>query len=68
MPIKSPCVIGMDLKRAREIVNSLAPLKVLSAEDAELVARTIAQCFAKGREQGWHSARSDMAAPSIWPA
>jgi hypothetical protein len=56
MPIRPQRVTGMDLVRAREIVRSLAPLKGLSSDDAEFVARTIAQCFAKGREQGLHSA------------
>ena len=68
MPIKPPCVTGMDLVRARKIVGSLAQLKVLSADDAEVVARTIAQCFAKGREQGWHSARAEMQTSGVLPA
>ena len=58
MPIKRHHVTGMDLVRAREIVRSLTPLKGLSSNDAEFVARTIAECFAKGREQGLYSARA----------
>jgi len=54
MPIKPPSAKGMDLVRARQIVRSLTPLKGLSSDDAEFVARTIAQCFAKGREDGLH--------------
>ena len=60
MPIKTPCVTQMDLVRARQLVCSLAPLKALSVDDAELVAREIAGCFAKGREQGWHQAWGDL--------
>jgi hypothetical protein len=52
MPMKAPHVTGMDLVRARDIVRSLAPLEGLSGADAESVAKAIAQCFAKGREQG----------------
>ena len=54
---KEPHATGMDLVRARDIVRSLPPLKGLSSGDAELVARTIALCFAKGREQGFQQAR-----------
>jgi hypothetical protein len=50
----------MDIVRARQIVRSLTPLKGLSGEDAEFVARAIAQCFAKGREKGLQSTKDDL--------
>ena len=56
MQVKRPRVTGMDLVRARQIVRSLPPLKQLSGEDAELVARAIAECFANGRKQGQEQA------------
>jgi hypothetical protein len=65
MPLEPRCITSMDLVRARNIVGSLAPLKGLSADDAEFVARTIAQCFAKGREQGWYRARADAETPGV---
>ena len=52
MPIKPPPVTEMDLRRARQIVRSLAPLKGLNSDDAEIVARIIALSFAEGRQQG----------------
>ena len=53
MPIKPPpFVTEMDLVRGRQIVSSLTPLKRLSSDDAEVVARTIAQIRAEGRKQG----------------
>ena len=52
MPIKLPVVTGMDLIRARQIVSSLAPLKGLTADDAEIVARVMALSYAEGRERG----------------
>jgi hypothetical protein len=67
MPIKTPCVTQMDLVRARQLVCSLTPLKVLSVDDSELVARAMAGCFAKGREQGWHQAWADLGTPGILP-
>ena len=65
MPVKPPHVTAMDLVRARQIVQSLTPLKGLSGEDAEFVAKTIAQCFAKGREQGLQSARDALTNSAI---
>ena len=62
MPIKPPIVTEMDLVRGRQIVNSLTPLKRLSSNDAELVARTIAQIRAEGRKQGLDLARIDVEA------
>jgi hypothetical protein len=52
MPIKPPIVTEMDLRRARQIVCSLAPLKGLTSDDAEIVARIIALSFAEGRQRG----------------
>jgi hypothetical protein len=52
MPFKPPVALEMDLARAWQIVRSLAPLKRLKDEDAEIVARTIAQIRAEGRKQG----------------
>jgi hypothetical protein len=59
MPIKPSFATEMDFVRGRQIVRSLAPLKGLSGEDAEFVVRTIAQCFARGREQGLHQAKAE---------
>ena len=52
MPFKPPMVTGMDLRRARQIVSSLAPLKGLNSDDAEIVARIIALSYAEGRQRG----------------
>ena len=52
MPIKPPAVTETDLGRARQIVRSLAPLKGLTCDDAEIVARIIALSFAEGRQRG----------------
>jgi hypothetical protein len=77
MPTKPSFATEMDLKRARQIVRTLPPLKGLSADDAEFVARAIAQCFVKGREQGLHQAKAEAeelrdlvpkcSLHSIWP-
>ena len=69
MPFKPPVVTEMDLLRARKIVCALAPLKGLSPDDAEIVARTIAQSFAEGRESGLDIAKAEpaggLASPSV---
>ena len=52
MPIKPPIVTEIDLIRGRQIVRSLTPLKRLSCDDAQIVARVIAESFAEGRRQG----------------
>jgi hypothetical protein len=62
MPIKPPFFTEMDLVRGRQIVSSLTPLKRLSSDDAEVVARTIAQIRAEGRKQGWDLAKVDLEA------
>ena len=58
MPIKRPVVTEMDLQRARQIVRSL-PLKRLSSDDAEIVARAIAEGIAGGRKQGLDMAKAE---------
>ena len=62
MPIKRPIVTEMDLQRARQIVCSLMPLKQLSEDDAEVVARAIAQGIACGRKQGLEMAQAELEA------
>jgi len=62
MPIKRPIVTEMDLHRARQIVCSLLPLKRLSDDDAEIVARAIAESIAGGRKQGLEMAQVDLEA------
>jgi len=57
MTIKPVPVSEMDLTRARQIVRSLEALKALTNDDAEIVARTIAQSFAAGRRQGLEIAK-----------
>jgi hypothetical protein len=58
MPIKRPIVTEMDLQRARQIVCSLVPLKRLSDDDADIVARAIAEGIAGGRKQGLEIAKA----------
>ena len=57
MQFKPVPISQMDLKRARQIVCSLEALKGLTSDDAEFVARTIAECFAAGRKQGLEIAK-----------
>jgi hypothetical protein len=57
MPIKPVPVSEMELTRARRIVRSLEALKGLTSDDAEIVARTIAQSFVAGRRQGLEIAK-----------
>ena len=59
MPIKPPFVTEMDIVRGRQIVSLLKPHKRLSSDDAELVARAIAQVRAEGRKQGLDLTRVD---------
>ena len=69
MPFKPPVVTEMDLQRARKTVCLLTPLKGLSDDDAEIVARTIAQSFAEGRQRGLDIAKAEfeggVASPSV---
>jgi hypothetical protein len=60
MPIKPPFITEMDLARGRQIVSSLTSLKKLDSDDAELVARAIAQVRAEGRKQGLDLAGGDV--------
>ena len=62
MPIKPPIVTEMDLIRGRQIVHSLTPLKRLSCDDAQIVARAIAESFAEGRRQGLDIAMANLQA------
>jgi hypothetical protein len=62
VPIKPPVVTEMDLIRARQTVRALTPLKRLSCDDAEIVARAIAESFAEGRRQGLEIAKADVQA------
>jgi hypothetical protein len=64
MPIKPPSVTEMDLVRGRQVVRSLMPLKRLSCDDAQIVARAIAECFAEGRRQGVDIAMANLEAYS----
>jgi hypothetical protein len=62
MPFKPPIVTEMDLVRGRQIVRSLMPLKRLSCDDAQIVARAIAESFAEGRKQGFDLAKDNLQA------
>ena len=62
MPIKPPSVTEMDLIRGRQIVRSLSPLKRLSCDEAQIVARAIAESFAEGRRQGLDIAMANLQA------
>lgn len=62
MPIKPCAVMERDLIRARQIVRSLAALKRLSCDDAEIVVRVIAESFAEGRKQGLDLAKDGLEA------
>jgi hypothetical protein len=64
VPIKPPIITEMDLIRARQIVRALAPLKRLSCDDAEIVARAIAGGFAEGRQRGSDIAKFNLQACS----
>jgi hypothetical protein len=62
MPIRPPIVSARGLMRAPQIVRPLMPLKRLSSDDAEIVARATAQSFAKGRKQGLDTAKAELEA------
>ena len=62
MQIKPPIITEMDLTRARQTVRTLTPLKRLSCDDAEIVARAIAYSFAEGRKQGMDIAKAGLQA------
>ncbi len=58
MPIKPPPFTERDLSRAREIARSWKLLDRLSAADAELVVRAIAEGIAEGRVMVWEIAQA----------
>ena len=57
MPIKPLFPAEQDVLRARHIVRSLAPLKRLSSDDAQFVARAIAELRTEGRALGLEMAK-----------
>jgi hypothetical protein len=60
MPIKS-LFIERDLVRGRRILNSWAFVKRLSSDEADIIARMIAQGIAEGRRSGFELAEAE------WP-
>jgi hypothetical protein len=52
MPIRPLAVTDSDLARARQIQRSWTPLKRLPSDEAEMIARAIAEGIAVGRKQG----------------
>jgi hypothetical protein len=60
MPIKS-LFVERDLVRARRILNSWASVKRLSSDEADIIARMIAQGIAEGRRCGFELAEAE------WP-
>ena len=60
MPIKS-LFIERDLVRGRRILNSWASVKRLSSDEADIIARMIAQGIAEGRRSGLELAEAE------WP-
>jgi hypothetical protein len=52
-PCRAPGIIfEVDLARARRILSSWTSLKRLSSDEAEIIARMIAQGIAEGRRDG----------------
>ena len=64
MPIKPPVALAIetDLARARQIARSWQPLSALSAAQAEIVAKAIAQGIAEGRTHGLEIAKARLEA------
>jgi hypothetical protein len=60
MPIKS-LFVERDLVRARRILNSWTSHKRLSSDEADIIARMIAQGIAEGRRSGLELADAE------WP-
>ena len=60
MPIK-PLFVEWDLVRARRILSSWTSLKRLSSDEADIIARMIAQGIAEGRRSGLELAEAE------WP-
>jgi hypothetical protein len=65
MPIKPPVITKSDLMLARHIERSWAPLRVFSSDQAEMVARAIAEGIAAGRKQGLELANAQSDCPSV---
>jgi hypothetical protein len=53
--------VERDLVRARRILNSWASVKRLSSDEADIIARMIAQGIAEGRRSGFELAEAE------WP-
>jgi hypothetical protein len=66
VPFKPPIVTELDRARARQIVRSITPLKQLSCDDAEIVAKAIAESFAQGRKQGLEMAKAGQEGVPYW--
>ena len=60
MPIK-PLFVERDLVRARRILSSWTSFKRLSSDEADIIARMIAQGIAEGRRSGLDLAEAE------WP-
>jgi hypothetical protein len=58
MPIRPLAVTETDLARARRIQRSWTPLKRLSSDESEMIARAIAEGIAEGRKQGLEIAKA----------
>ena len=58
MPIKS-LFVERDLVRARRIMSSWTSLKRLSRDEADIIARMIAQGIAEGRRSGFELAEAE---------
>lgn len=63
LPIKPspPVLLDTDRARARQIVRSWKPLSELSSDDAEIVAKAIAQGIAEGRRHGLELGKAELA-------
>lgn len=64
MPIKPlpPIAIHWDMERARDIMRAWKPLDLLSPDDAEIVAKAIAEGIARGRRHGIEMGQGHLAA------
>ena len=64
MPIKplSPFAIYGDMERARDIMRAWQPLDQLTADQAEIVAKAIAEGIARGRRHGFEIGQGHLAA------
>jgi hypothetical protein len=58
MPIK-PLFLPTDLARARQILGSWTSLERLSSDDADIIARMIAQGIGEGRSHGLELAETE---------